>query len=59
MNKKQINTVLLVTVAQLTSAASLSLETAPPVVVKTASVAGASDVDPDLTEIRRSVSADF
>lgn len=33
-------------------AAEISLESAPPVVVKTAPVAGATDVDPTLTEIR-------
>jgi len=33
-------------------AAELSLESAPPVVVKTAPVAGATDVDPALTEIK-------
>ena len=33
-------------------ATEISLETAPPVVVKTVPVAGATDVDPALTEIR-------
>ena len=33
-------------------AASISLETAPPVVVKTIPAAGATDVEPGLTEIR-------
>jgi hypothetical protein len=41
--------------ALLSSAASgeqISLQSAPPVVVRTALVAGSTDVDPSLTEIR-------
>lgn len=37
---------------QIGSAAEVSLETAPPVVVKTVPTAGATDVDPALAEIR-------
>ena len=38
--------------ATLVSAEIITLESAPPVVVKTVPVAGAKDVDPTLTEIR-------
>lgn len=43
---------ILVSVAKSGRAAEISLETAPPVVVKTAPVAGAMEVDPALKEIR-------
>ncbi|HEX5223420.1 MAG TPA: HEAT repeat domain-containing protein [Verrucomicrobiae bacterium] len=45
-------TTMLVGVATLGVAADISLETAPPVVVKTVPTAGATDVDPALTEIK-------
>ena len=45
-------TTMLVGVARLGLAADLSLETAPPVVVKTVPSAGATDVNPALTEIK-------
>lgn len=41
------------------NAQSVSLETAPPVVVKTVPVAGATDVDPALTELRVTYSKDM
>jgi RNA polymerase sigma-70 factor (ECF subfamily) len=45
-------TVILVALAQPAIASELSLESAPPVVVKTMPVAGATEVDPELAEIR-------
>lgn len=43
---------LLTAALQWSSAATFTLETAPPVVVKTVPVAGATSVDPALTELR-------
>jgi len=45
-------TIVLVASALSSVASSITLETAPPVVVKTIPVAGATGVDPGLTEIR-------
>jgi hypothetical protein len=45
-------TAILAVAARCSLAADVSLETAPPVVVKTVPVAGATDVDPALTEIK-------